>query len=82
MTAGELIRSCQMKRTMLTDRATIAPRRADEVEQVEMSDWVSGWLAVGYMGDPIAGYARLAEGSLGQVIASFTLMLRRGLREL
>jgi hypothetical protein len=43
-----------------------------------MSAWVSGWLAVGYMGDPIAGYARLAEGSLGQVIASFTLMLADG----
>jgi hypothetical protein len=44
------------------DRATIAPRRADEVEQVEMGDWVSGWLAVGSMGDPIAGYARIDEG--------------------
>lgn len=60
------------------ERATIAPRRVDEVEHVEMGDWVSGWLAVGYMGDPIAGYARLSEGSLGQVIASFTLMLPEG----
>ena len=62
----------------LTDRATIASRPADEVEQVEMDAWVSGWLAVGDMGDPIAGYARLTEGSLGQVIASFTLMLPDG----
>ena len=60
------------------DRATVAPRRVDDVEQVEMRDWVSGWLAVGSMGDPIAGYARLEEAPLGQVIASFTLMLPEG----
>jgi hypothetical protein len=61
-----------------SDRVSVAPRRGDEVEQVEMADWVSGWLAVGSVGDPAGGYAHLAEGPLGQVIASFTLMLAEG----
>lgn len=60
------------------NRATVAARGMSEVEEVEMADWGSGWLAVGSMGDPIAGYAHLAEGPLGQVIASFTLMLAEG----
>jgi hypothetical protein len=57
----------------------ITPRRADEVEQVEMRDWVSGWHTVGSMGDPIAGYPRLDEGPFEQIIASFTLMLPEGI---
>jgi hypothetical protein len=61
------------------NRFDIASRRMDEVEQVEMADWVSGWLAVGSMGEPIAGYAHLSEGALGEVIASFTLPLAEGL---
>jgi hypothetical protein len=43
-----------------------------------MGEWVSGWLGVGSMGEPIAGYARLSEGPLGEVIASFKLMLPEG----
>src|ERR1700729_1084565 len=61
-----------------SDRVAVAFRRMNEVEQVEMADWGSGWLAGGSMGDPVAGYARLAEGPLGQVIASFTLLLGEG----
>ena len=59
------------------NRFDIASRRMDEVEQVEMADWVSGWLAVGSMGEPaIAGYAHLSEGALGEVIASFPPRIR------
>ena len=43
------------------NHATVAPRRVDEVEEVEIADWVSGWLATGSMG---VGYARLAKGPL------------------
>lgn len=60
------------------DRVKVAPRRTDEVERIEMGDWVSGWLAAGSSGEPVAGYARLKEGSVGEVIASFTLMLAEG----
>lgn len=60
------------------NRAKVTPRRIDEVEEVEMVNWVSGWLAVGSVGNPDVGYAHLAEGPLGQVIGSFTLMLADG----
>ena len=61
-----------------SDRVAVVPRRVEEVEQVEMAEWVSGWLAIGSVGDPVAGYARLADGPLGQVIASFTLLAGEG----
>jgi len=57
------------------DRVKVAPLEVDEVEHVEMDDWVSGWLAVGLVGEPLARYARLSHGLLGEVVASFTLML-------
>jgi hypothetical protein len=60
------------------DRVKVAPRTWDEVERVDMDDWVSGWLALGCWGEPAAGYARLSEGAVSQVIASFTLMLPEG----
>lgn len=62
-----------------SDRVVVVPRRVEEVEQVEMAEWVSGWLAIGSVGDPVAGYARLADGPLGQAIASFTLLVGEGL---
>jgi hypothetical protein len=43
-----------------------------------MDDWASGWLALSSSGEPVAGYARLSEGPVGEVIASFTLMLAEG----
>jgi hypothetical protein len=65
------------------DRVKVSPRTMDELaadkaEDVELGDWVSGWLAIGSWGEPVAGYARLSEGPLGEVIASFTLMLPEG----
>jgi hypothetical protein len=65
------------------DRAKVAPRTmdevaADKVENIELGDWISGWLAIGSWGEPVAGYARLSEGQLGEVIAAFTLMLPEG----
>lgn len=60
------------------DRADVAPRPVDEVEHVEMGDWVSGWLALGSPDEPLAGYARLSEGPAGEITASFTLMLSEG----
>lgn len=49
----------------------------DEVEHVEIGEWISGWLAVGSM-DGSAGYVRLSAGVVGEIIASFTLMLPEG----
>lgn len=59
-------------------RMNVAPLGVEEVEHVEMGDWVSGWLAVGWAGEPLAGYAQLSQGLLGEVVASFTLMLPEG----
>jgi hypothetical protein len=50
----------------------------DEVEGVEMGDWVSGWLGASWMGEPVVGYARLADGLVGDVTALFTLDLPEG----
>jgi hypothetical protein len=36
------------------------------------------WLAVGSPSEPLTGYAQLSQGPLGEVIASFTLMLPDG----
>lgn len=60
------------------ERVEITPRQVDEVERVEMGDWVSGWLGVGSLGEPTAGYAGLSEAPLGEVIASFKLTLPEG----
>jgi hypothetical protein len=60
------------------DRVKVASRTVDQVERMEMGDWVSGWLAMGWPGEPVAGYARLSRGTVGEVIASFTLMLPEG----
>jgi hypothetical protein len=65
------------------DRVNVTPRRVDEVEDdevedVEMGAWVSGWLGASWMGEPVAGYAQLAEGPVGDVIALFTLNLPEG----
>jgi hypothetical protein len=65
------------------DRAKIAPRTmdelaADEAENVELGDWVSGWLAANWLSEPTGGYAKLSQGPLGQVIAAFTLMVPEG----
>lgn len=46
---------------------------------MENKDWVSGWLGATWMDEPVAGYARLAEGVVGDVIALFTLNLPEGL---
>lgn len=64
-------------------RVQVAPRTVDElaadkVEDVELGDWVSGWLAASWLGEPVGGYARISEGPLGEVIASFRLMLPEG----
>ena len=61
------------------DRVKVTPLEVDKVEHVEMDDWVSGWLAIGLAGEPLAGYARLSRGLLGEVVASFTLMLPEGM---
>ena len=66
-----------------SDRVRVAPRTVDELtadklEDVELGDWVSGWLAASWAGEPVAGYAQLSEGPLGEVIASFTLMVPEG----
>ena len=61
------------------NRFDIASRRMDEVEQVEMADWVSGWLAVGSMGEPVGRVRTPPRRGLGEVIASFTLPLAEGL---
>jgi hypothetical protein len=60
------------------NRVKVTPRKVDEVEHVEIGDWVSGWLGVGSLGEPMAGYARLGEGPAGEVIASFTLPVPEG----
>ena len=60
------------------DRVKVAPRLADEVERVEMGYWVSGWLGASWMGEPVAGYAQLAEGLVGDVVALFRLDLPEG----
>lgn len=61
------------------DRVNVAPRQVHDVEEVAMGDWVSGWLGVGSLDQPRGGYAQLAQGPLGEVIASFKIMLPEGL---
>jgi hypothetical protein len=65
------------------DRVEVAPRTVDELaadklEDVELGDWVSGWLAASWADEPVAGYARLSKGPLGEVIGSFTLNVPEG----
>lgn len=65
------------------DPVKVAPRTmdeltADKIEDVELGDWVSGWLTASWAGESVPGYARLSEGPLGEVIASFTLMVPEG----
>ena len=66
------------------DRVRVAPRTedalaADKLENVELDGWVSRWLAASWAGEPVAGYARLSEGPLGEVIGSFKLNVPEGL---
>ena len=44
-----------------SDRVAAVPRRVDELEQVEIAEWVSGWLANRLRRRPVAGYARLED---------------------